>query len=366
MISIYMSGDDRLMRNAISQVNDSRTAEGATYSRAPSRLQQYIPTFSLWWIGMVHDYWMYRDDPAFVRSMLPGVRQVLTFFAKYQKPDGSLAGVPWWNFVDWVPAWRDGVPPLGPDGSSSLLDLQLLLAYQWAAEMDGSSEYRRQAEALSKTIESKYWDPDRGLYADNSARNTFSQHANTLAILAGVADAHDAAAVFRRALDDRSLAQATYYFRFYVNAAMNRTGEGDRYLPALDPWRGMLKLGLTTWAEQPEPTRSDCHGWSASPNFELFRTVLGVDSAAPGFKVVSVRPFLGPLQKVSGAVPHPRGTIRVSLARTSASGIEGEIELPPNTTGWFEWGGSKTALRPGKNVVGGPTTKTDGLSHEPQ
>ena len=57
MVSLYMSGDARLMRNAINQINSSRTPEGATFSRAPSSLPQYIPPFSLWWIGMVHDYW---------------------------------------------------------------------------------------------------------------------------------------------------------------------------------------------------------------------------------------------------------------------------------------------------------------------
>ncbi len=47
MISLYMTGDSRLMRNGIALLNSSRTAEGATYSRAPSYLQQYIPPFSL-------------------------------------------------------------------------------------------------------------------------------------------------------------------------------------------------------------------------------------------------------------------------------------------------------------------------------
>ncbi len=85
LVSLYMTGDSRLMKNAIALLDSSRTAEGATYSRAPSYLQQYIPPFSLWWIGMVHDYWMYVDDPAFVRSMLPGVRAVIEFFSHYQE-----------------------------------------------------------------------------------------------------------------------------------------------------------------------------------------------------------------------------------------------------------------------------------------
>ena len=84
LVSLYMTGDGRLVRNAIAQFNDSRTAEGATFSR-PSRQQQYIPRFSLWWIGMVHDYWRYQDDQQFVREMLPGVRAVLSFFARQAK-----------------------------------------------------------------------------------------------------------------------------------------------------------------------------------------------------------------------------------------------------------------------------------------
>ncbi len=62
LVSLYMTGDARLLRNAIELLDSSRTSEGLTYSRAPSSLPQYIPGFSLWWIGMLHDYWMYVDD----------------------------------------------------------------------------------------------------------------------------------------------------------------------------------------------------------------------------------------------------------------------------------------------------------------
>ena len=54
-----------------------------------------------------------------------------------------------------------------------------------------------------------------------------------------------------------------------------------------------MALGLTTWAEMPEPTRSDCHAWGASPNIEFFRILLGIDSNAPGFKSIRIAPSLG-------------------------------------------------------------------------
>jgi alpha-L-rhamnosidase len=54
-------------------------------------LPQYIPPFSLLWIGMLHDNYMYRPDKDFVKSMLPGTRTVLDWFAGYQHPDGLLA-----------------------------------------------------------------------------------------------------------------------------------------------------------------------------------------------------------------------------------------------------------------------------------
>ena len=64
-----------------------------------------------------------------------------------------------------------------------------------------------------------------------------------------------------RVLSDTTLAQATYYFGFYVFEALRETGLADRYVERLAPWREMLALGLTSTPENPEPTRSD----SSSP-----------------------------------------------------------------------------------------------------
>ena len=370
LVSLYSTGDARLVRNAIAQLDDSRTAEGATMSRAPTRQQQYIPPFSLWWIGMVHDYSMYVDDVAFVREMLPGVRAVLQFFNRHQKPNGSLGPMPWWNYVDWTTEWPGGVPPRDAEGSSAPQDLQLLLAYDWAAALEeafGSralaAENRASAARLRESVRGLYWDPGRQLFADTPARRQFSQHANVLAVLAGVVEGREARDLVVRVLDDTSLTQCSYYFRHYLHSAVNLVGEGDRYLDLLGEWESMLSRGLTTFAERYErpgdPSRSDCHAWSASPNFEIFRTVLGIDSAAPGFARVRVRPFPGRLDRVSGAIPHPKGEIAVTLER-SGERLRVQVTLPPGITGEFAWRGATRALTAGQNafeVEGGAMRK---------
>jgi alpha-L-rhamnosidase len=355
LVSLYMTGDGRLARNAIEQLNSSRTSEGATYSRAPSRLQQYIPPFSLWWIGMLHDYWMYQDDPAFVHSMLPGVRAVLSFFAAHQKLSGSLGRMPWWNFVDWTKQWNDGVPPAIADGSSAPLDLQLTLAYGWAAGIEDAlgskalaQDDRRAETRLRHIVRDLYWDPGRKMFADTPNKREFSQQTNALAVLAGVTEGDEARELIERVAQDDSLVQCSIYFRFYLNSAMNMAGAGDGYLDMLGTWRTMLARGLTTWAETADPTRSDCHAWGASPNYELFRTVLGIDSAAPGFRKVIVRPYLGKLTHVSGAIPHPDGEIAVSLTLRDGK-LDADVALPAGVPGEFEWHGQTRELHPGAN-----------------
>ena len=355
LVSLYMTGDGRLMRKAIELLNSSRSAEGATYSRAPSRLQQYIPPFSLWWIGMLHDYWMYQDDPALVARMLPGVRAVLWFFAAHQQASGSLSHMPWWNFVDWTRQWNDGVPPALSTGNSAPLDLQLLLAYQWAAEMEAAlgipalaEEDRRAAVRLRDSTRQLYWDASRKLFADTPDKREYSQQANALAVLAGVSEGAEAHDLIERVAGDQSLVQCSIYFRHYLHSAINKAGAGDRYLDMLGPWRTMLARGLTTWAETEDPTRSDCHAWGASPNYELFRTVLGIDSAAPGFARVVIRPFLGKLTHAAGSIPHPKGEIAVTLT-SERDKLDAVVTLPAGVTGRFEWHGQARDLHPGEN-----------------
>jgi hypothetical protein len=364
LVSLYNTGDDRLMRNAIIQLDYSRMAEGITLSRYPTANAQEIPTFSLWWIGMLYDYRMYRNDDAFVKQFLPGVRQVLQFFSAYEQPDGSLKNAPYWEFTDWAEGkgWQNGVPPAGNDGSSAALDLQLLWAYQIAANLEESlgmkafaTEYSKKAATLIQTIKTKYWDNAGQLFADRKEKDLFSQHTNTLAILTGIVKGEKATQLAQKIITDTSLTQATIYFQYYLNQALRKTGLGNLYLDRLQIWKDNLTNGLTTWAEISDinAARSDCHAWGASPNIEFFRTVLGIDTDGPGFNKIRIKPHLGTLKKAEGVMPHPKGEIKVSYSVNTQGKCNAAISIPGGTSGVFVWKGKEYLLKNGETKLAG-------------
>ena len=359
LLSVYQAGDDRLMRNAIEQFDDSRTGEGLTASSWPSGMRQQIPSFSLWWIAMVHDYWMLRDDPAFVRRFIPGTREVIAWHERHVDDTGMLGPMPWWAFLDWSKAYGiRGVPPGGGTGRATAFTLQFALVLRQAAELEKAFgepalavHYRTRADELVASARRQAWDESRGLFADSPELRVFSQPTNALAILTDAIPAERRSGVIDRLLSERDMGQASLFFRFYVDEALQRTGTADRYLDRLAPWREMLANGLTTTAETPEPSRSDSHAWSAHPNYHLLATVLGIRPGTPGFKSVIVAPQPGPMRRLSVTMPHPQGKISVALRRIGVDGIGGNVTLPAGITGEFRWRGHAVLLKGGINAV---------------
>ena len=135
LISYAVTGDDRLGRQAIAAFGNSKIAEGLTQSRYPSNVEQIIPPFSLYWIGMLDDLYWYRPDAQIVRDNLQGTRGVLAWFFGYLHPDGLLGEPPYWNFVDWVPEGKE-IPTFDAHGESCVLSLELMGALRNASELE--------------------------------------------------------------------------------------------------------------------------------------------------------------------------------------------------------------------------------------
>ena len=207
------------------------------------------------------------------------------------------------------------------------------------------------ADLLAKSTFEQCFDSVKGEVADTPEKKTFSQHANIFAILANAVPRGQEKDLMEKILNDKTLIQTTFYFKFYLIQALKKAGMANRYHEMLEPWRDMLRMGLTTFAEKDEPTRSDCHAWSASPNYDFLATVCGIMPDAPAFEEVLIQPALGILDDIEGKMPHLNGEIKVNFKRKGKTAITGEITLPENLKGRFVWNGKTLPLRGGKQTV---------------
>ena len=355
LVTMFNTRDTCMVRNLLEQGRQSMTADGLTMSRYPSHLAQDIAPYALFWLNTCHDWWMYQGDEAYIETLLPAMRSVISWFGQFLGPDNLLHRLPTWNFADWA-EFANGSFPIDAQGRSAYLDLIYILALKDAAEMEDAfgnpllaEGYRSTAWKITAAARAAYWSSERKMFADNGNLDTFSQHINSLAILADLVTGADSSELMLRTLNDSSLRACTIYFRYYLQRAMSHSGNGDLLLGNLDILRDQIALGLTTWAEKSEPSRSDCHAWGSSPNVEFFRTVLGIDAAAPGFRKVRIAPCLGPLKQVSGSMPHPMGTVSTSYKISAGGRLEATITLPDGIDGTFVWKGRSEKLHPGEN-----------------
>ncbi len=359
LISLYVTGDDRLMRKAILDFDNSRVPEGLTMSRYPTNRLQVIPPFSLFWISMIHDYWMNRRDDQFVSQFLIPITGVLKWFEnRIDKQKMMLGPLNWWSFLDWSEQYKGGYADGGLDGNSSVLTYQYVYTLRQAAEIfkyfgkDAEAlDYKNLADQLGAGTNKLCYDKMNKIIANTPEKKSFSQHAAIMAVLSESIPASEEKALMQKTISDPSLVKATVYYRFYLTKALKKAGLGDLYYSQLQTWRDMLKVGLTTFAEKEEPTRSDCHAWSASPNYDFLATICGIMPSKPGFSSVKIEPALGELQQAKGVMPHPEGEISLSLQRKGTNGITAEISLPGKLTGVFVWKGKTVNLKSGTQKI---------------
>lgn len=354
LLSLYVTGDDRLMRNALTQFANSINAEGITQSRYPSNIPQFIPPYSLMWINMLHDYHMYRGDSLFLSAFKQGIMSVLDFFEKRVQANGMLHKLTWWSFTDYTNEFPQGIPDGADDGQSSSITLQYVYALQNAADLFSyfgdvflAEKYSKAALTIKRSVFQNCYDQDKRLIAETPGKNRFSIHTTLFAILTNTIQEDQQANTLRLALTDSSVIQSSIYFKFYLSRCLEKTGLQQLYLENLKPWNNMLNEGLTTFAESDSNTRSDCHAWSASPMFDFLHLVAGIRPSSPGFKTVLIAPGFRTLHSINAKLPHSEGIIEVDLKRSADDKVSGHIKLPGKLNGRFVYNNQEIMLQGG-------------------
>ncbi|KAL2823718.1 Six-hairpin glycosidase-like protein [Aspergillus cavernicola] len=317
---------------------------------------------------MLYDHGMYFGDVGFLRKFLGAVDAVLEYFAsrvdarvgmvgRFDSGSGNGGGDVW-AFVDWTKEWSDPGPekdfknlavPMAYRRGGVAAYNSLVYAYvlRKAAEMcefvgrvGMAEEYRGRAGALNEAFVGSCLRRDGGdeeFFVDgpDSPDTERSQHVQVFAVLCGAVSGERARRILRRALSPGSregYVRASYAMSFYVFEAAVQTGLYDELRDVLvQPWDEMVVMDLTTWAESVAMPRSDCHGWSAVPIYDVVANVVGLRPGGPGYRRIRSEPRQGGWQCFEGVFRVGGGEVKVSWVKgggaTLVTGFDGEVEV---------------------------------------
>jgi len=356
LTSLYMTNDDKLVRNAIQQFYNSMQPMGLTRSSYPCGGVQIIPPFSLIYINMINDFYKLRNDSDFVKQFVPGMKFILEWFISKIDKNGMLGPLPYWNFVDGGTQFINGSPPGISEGGSAQMTILLAHTIDNAVEIFehyGLScdvvRYKTISESLKENTLRLCFDDKKQLIAETPFKELFSQHTNSMAILSDMFDSKLTKSIAGKIISDTSLVQTTMYFDFYVFQALKKAELGGEIIPLMNKWKFFLDNGFTTFPEHGIESRSDCHAWSAHPMFDFMNIICGISSLSAGFKTVEIRPQPGSLKSFESTFQHPMGEIKMSMKKTNTKTLF-KVDFPQSLEGIFIFDNKKYSINQGSNV----------------
>ncbi len=354
-----LSGHEAHTRNALRQFHDSRNEEGMLMSCYPLKAHFMHATYSMIWVDMLYDYLRYSADTTFIRQFLPGVRQTMAYFEGRRQANGLLGEAKYKYFVDWYVDSPKGKLAPGSDGANSaVVNLHLVHALQSAARLfavTGDSvqavAYQDTARVMKQRVHELCYNEARQLMAERPDQSYYDQHSNIMAVLTDAVPAAEQSALIERTVLDTTLSPATYYYRYYLLEALQKTGRADLLSRVQQPWVELVRLNASTVVERFDSpykkTRSEAHPWGTAPALFYFTLVAGIEQQGFGWDRVRVAPQLGDLQFIRGKYPTPKGLIDFEFRRQGDQQLDISLDIPPGMEVEFEWQGKQRTLRGG-------------------
>ncbi|KAJ5308556.1 hypothetical protein N7476_009212 [Penicillium atrosanguineum] len=294
-----LSGDDQLMRQAITNFAASVTPEGLTQSQFPSHVPQVIAGFSLFWILQVCDQHLFFGDTRFARGLIPRIDGVLEFFHAHVDHFGLISGLPEavWQYVDWVTTWGatnehpdKGVPT---SGRKSNRHTYFSMLYAWVLQ---------KVARLVRDV--------------GRPGHAFEYEARATSLLEAVPESFS---------NDR-FSKCSYMMCFYAFRALALAGDEfyeQFWVRMWEPWRKMLAHNLSTWEEDDVRQRSDCHAWGSVPIYEYCTELAGIQPVASGSSKILFKPRLG----LTGALEAKVALGKDNMAKVSWKCVSGKIKV---------------------------------------
>ncbi len=314
-------------------------------------------SYSIGWLQMLMDYYDYTGDKSLVEEMTPYVHELLDTYTSWRGTNGIISEAPNYMFMDWIKiaGFECHHPPavIGQGYLTAFYYHGLEMASR-VAEISGDTarveKYKKLRGEIAVAFNRELWNADKGLYRDGKPFQTsvkpgqwlpadkdietFSPHANMLAVLYDLAPKEKQAAIVKQVMAEKPV-NTQPWFMHWVFQAIDHAGLfGEYATPQMHRWQIVpeTKSFREMWA-----SGDLSHGWCSTPLVQMAQRSLGVEPAAPGFNLISIRPQPADLKWAKGKVPTPRGDVEVSwtlqddkfsLDVVVPPGAEADIILP--------------------------------------
>ncbi len=302
----------------------------------------FIPDFALLWVLAWHQYMLHTGDLSVLHSLGPSILKLLAWFEPYLNDDGLLEDVTGWVFFEWAdPLERTGVL----SGLNALYAAALRVTTEWISDA-ALPDWR----AVAAAVNASFWDDDRGAYLDSLNGQVISQQTNSLILFFGLAPEHRSERVITAITDPATLAitrvwgwdeterpfdagrnvvAAQPFYAHFLHGALYQTKRAGLLYGSLLRWHAMLSEFDTFWESWDLTSiSSTCHGFSATPTYDLSAYLLGVTPVEPGFRTTRVSPLVPPgVNRINGDVPTPLGILSVVI-EIQDDGCELTIRVP--------------------------------------
>ena len=323
---------------------DSILPESLDYMAAvtpPDKWMNTIPTYTLWWIRNLAEWYRYTGDRAYLERHADYLEKTFDHVRTGMNAANEWrAGV----FLDWPTKHNDPAQVAGTQG----LALITARETEFLAETLGRSALAEKARGLAAKLATLRPDP-------NGAKS-----AAALLALSGLRTPKE---MFAQVLGRDGHANVSTFYGYYMLEAMSVAGEHQRALDTVrDYWGAMLDVGATSFWEDfnlawtnncfrldelPVPGKKDihgdygefcypgfrhslCHGWSGGPAPWCINHVLGIRPRDVGCRTIEVKPFLGDLAWAEGAMALPDGrAVKVRVERGGDGRPNVSVDAPP-------------------------------------
>ncbi len=325
----YIWGNYAFAQASLELLGRSYLGNGYLEICAPAQSSITIPSFTLVWIPMLYEHYMFSGTLEQYKRQADVVDKILTtaLTRKSSVPGlyepGNTPDI--WNFYEWI-----GQLNRSPEFPDSLYNIYLYESLGAGAELaeangqaDKAAHWRAVRDELGATIEKTFWDEKASCYGflmpEKHPNQAHYEHVQAVMLFNELVPERKHAQFFK-VLMSNTLVPTTYSSLPYLVRAMmkysreTRTFVDERLRKEFDHW---ALEGFTSLPETPAGpddfswAGSCCHGWSAIPAYFANAITLGIRPLKPGFEKFEVKPYPGILKQASGSVPTPYGPIHV-------------------------------------------------------